>query len=460
MRANLCLSEMNAPAVLELPLDDSLLKVLSSESRREILRLLRERRMTGAELATRLDLGKPAVSEHLKKLQDAQLIERFDDPERRWVYYNLSSRGRGILEPQRVRFYLVMAVAALGLMVGVALALGVVVLMQGHGPSAAAGFQQGPLDGSGLDVSQAQPGTNPQGTLSAVPTTPTAAPTPSAPTAAAPALAAPAIVPTAPRATIPVGNTTALRSHQPFGPVLDSSSPFIALHPSGSASPATTVLVYRIRDLDHTNHTLRLHVVALDDPLLAAANLTEAAKDAATVPGIGVLLEVPDDVALPETENSTATLSLQDEVTRFSEPVLSTAFASQGGVDAVSLTFSMPTLEQAQAQPAQADRAEAAPAQFQIAAASPSPLPAATPVPATQPAHDQVQTKPAAEPNAAHGQQESADKGAQPVAGTQVAGQVQAEATAPSSARASIPLVSLLAAALMVSIYLPNRRQS
>lgn len=129
---------MNAPAVLELPLDDNLLKVLSSESRREILRLLVERRMTGAELATRLDLGKPAVAEHLKKLQDSELIERFDDPERRWVYYGLSHRGRSILEPSKVRFYLVLAVAAIGLMLGMALALGIVAFLQSHDSGALA----------------------------------------------------------------------------------------------------------------------------------------------------------------------------------------------------------------------------------------------------------------------------------------------------------------------------------
>src|SRR5688500_14467500 len=54
-----CTSFMTAPSLLELPLDDELLKVLASDTRRDILRLLLERRMTGTELATRLDLGKP-----------------------------------------------------------------------------------------------------------------------------------------------------------------------------------------------------------------------------------------------------------------------------------------------------------------------------------------------------------------------------------------------------------------
>ncbi|MEA3190350.1 MAG: hypothetical protein QOD77_932 [Thermoplasmata archaeon] len=155
---------MTAPAVLELPLDDALLKVLSSESRREIMRLLAERRMTGAELATRLELGKPAVSEHLKKLLEAGLIDRFDDPERRWVYYSLSQRGRSILEPQRVRFYLVLAVAALALMLGMALALGLVAFLEkqdaaanGADASSGNGFGNGLAGGLGLDQGDAIP---------------------------------------------------------------------------------------------------------------------------------------------------------------------------------------------------------------------------------------------------------------------------------------------------------------
>jgi DNA-binding transcriptional ArsR family regulator len=155
---------MNAPPLLELPLDDNLLKVLSSDSRREILRALAERRMTGAELAARLQLGKPAVSEHLKKLVESQLIERFDDDERRWVYYGLTARGRSILEPQRVRFYLVLGVAIVGLLAGIAITLGIVALVgtggsgllaagegEGHSGSGLAGAAD-PSDGSGVGL--------------------------------------------------------------------------------------------------------------------------------------------------------------------------------------------------------------------------------------------------------------------------------------------------------------------
>ncbi|MHB8634573.1 MAG: ArsR/SmtB family transcription factor [Thermoplasmatota archaeon] len=122
---------MSSQAMVELPLDDDLFKVLSSDTRREILRLLVERRMTGTELATRLNLGKPAVAEHLKRLADSDLIVRNDDPERRWVYYELSARGRTILEPQRVRFYLVVAVATAAVLVGVILVLGLQILLGG-----------------------------------------------------------------------------------------------------------------------------------------------------------------------------------------------------------------------------------------------------------------------------------------------------------------------------------------
>ncbi|HLF16012.1 MAG TPA: helix-turn-helix domain-containing protein [Candidatus Thermoplasmatota archaeon] len=132
-------------AVLELPLDEELLKVLSSDTRREILRLLTERRMTGSELAQRLDLGKPAVAEHLKRLTDAALILRLDDPERKWVYYELAPRGRSLLEPARVRFYLVLGVAALALLLGVALAFALQAVLGALGDS---GGGSSPIEGS------------------------------------------------------------------------------------------------------------------------------------------------------------------------------------------------------------------------------------------------------------------------------------------------------------------------
>ncbi|MEA3199280.1 MAG: ArsR family transcriptional regulator, arsenate/arsenite/antimonite-responsive transcriptional [Thermoplasmata archaeon] len=111
------------PGPEDIPLDPDLLRTLASDSRRDILRLLKQRRMTLTELATALNLGKATVLEHLKKLQDTQLVARRDD-ERLWVYYELTPRGKRVVTPGRTRFFLVMGLtAAAALLLGVVLAL-------------------------------------------------------------------------------------------------------------------------------------------------------------------------------------------------------------------------------------------------------------------------------------------------------------------------------------------------
>lgn len=50
-------------------------KALSDPTRREILRLLRERDMTAGEIAARFNLAKPTLSGHFAVLREADLIQ-------------------------------------------------------------------------------------------------------------------------------------------------------------------------------------------------------------------------------------------------------------------------------------------------------------------------------------------------------------------------------------------------
>lgn len=107
----------------EIPLDGDLIKVLASDTRRDILGLLKEQRRTVTELAEEIDLRKATVHEHLKKLVDAGLVER-DEDHRLWVYYDLTPRGKRILNPTRSRIYLVVGLGVLAAIVGaIALAM-------------------------------------------------------------------------------------------------------------------------------------------------------------------------------------------------------------------------------------------------------------------------------------------------------------------------------------------------
>jgi DNA-binding transcriptional ArsR family regulator len=75
--------------------DEHLLKVLSSNTRLEILKHLSESQMTLTDLSRVLDFCKSTVFEHLKKLYDAGLVHRITG--RKWIYYRLSKHGHRIL---------------------------------------------------------------------------------------------------------------------------------------------------------------------------------------------------------------------------------------------------------------------------------------------------------------------------------------------------------------------------
>src|SRR2546422_1586855 len=112
---------IGAPPPLEGPrvtLDQASFRALASEVRVEVLKKLDERRMTVTDLANALDLSKPTLLEHLEKLQAAQLVKRIDEG-RKWIYYDLTGRGKKILHPERativVSLCLSMFLAAAGI---------------------------------------------------------------------------------------------------------------------------------------------------------------------------------------------------------------------------------------------------------------------------------------------------------------------------------------------------------
>lgn len=69
---------------------------LSNSARREILEQLRSRPQRVNELAERLPIGRPAVSEHLQVLRRAGLVR--EEPRGRERYYHLDPRPLGELQ--------------------------------------------------------------------------------------------------------------------------------------------------------------------------------------------------------------------------------------------------------------------------------------------------------------------------------------------------------------------------
>jgi DNA-binding transcriptional ArsR family regulator len=94
-------------------------EALVSETRITILKKLDQRAMTVSELARELGIAKSAVHEHLAKLAEAGLVEK-RDAGRKWVYYHLTPKAKGILHPERrVRILVLLSSALLTLLGGV-----------------------------------------------------------------------------------------------------------------------------------------------------------------------------------------------------------------------------------------------------------------------------------------------------------------------------------------------------
>ena len=65
------------------------MKALSDATRREILELLKERKMSAGEICEKFDITDAAISRHLSVLKDADLVR--DEREGKYIYYELNA---------------------------------------------------------------------------------------------------------------------------------------------------------------------------------------------------------------------------------------------------------------------------------------------------------------------------------------------------------------------------------
>lgn len=102
----------------KITLDQESFRALASDVRVDILKRLDVRRETVTDLSNLLSLSKPTLLEHLEKLQHANLVKRVDEG-RKWIYYELSEKGRKILHPERIAITLALSAAVVLAAIGV-----------------------------------------------------------------------------------------------------------------------------------------------------------------------------------------------------------------------------------------------------------------------------------------------------------------------------------------------------
>lgn len=79
-------------------IDETVLKLLISGTKRNILKSLSKRRKMLTELSRELSLSMPTLLEHLNSLSKANLVIKREEG-RKWKYYELTNRGKTVVNP-------------------------------------------------------------------------------------------------------------------------------------------------------------------------------------------------------------------------------------------------------------------------------------------------------------------------------------------------------------------------
>ncbi len=103
---------------MDIRLDKETFKALASGTRVDILKLLGQRRHMQTEIAVVLGLSTPTVKEHLDALEKAGLVERHEEG-RKWKYYSLSKKGKGVLNPEEMKIWIVLGLFILSFAGGI-----------------------------------------------------------------------------------------------------------------------------------------------------------------------------------------------------------------------------------------------------------------------------------------------------------------------------------------------------
>lgn len=96
-------------------MDKKTMKVLASDKKREILKILSGDQFTLSDISKKLGLSVSTAKEHLDDLCDAGLIEQKDEG-RKWKYYVLTKRGKSLLSPFEKKILLMLGITAISVL--------------------------------------------------------------------------------------------------------------------------------------------------------------------------------------------------------------------------------------------------------------------------------------------------------------------------------------------------------
>lgn len=95
-------------------LDRKSFEALAVDTRVRILRLLKQRRKMLSEISKELEMSVSGTKEHLENLEQAGLIKKIDDGHK-WKYYELTAKGKAVVQPNEVKVWILLAIAVLAI---------------------------------------------------------------------------------------------------------------------------------------------------------------------------------------------------------------------------------------------------------------------------------------------------------------------------------------------------------
>ncbi|MEK6860629.1 MAG: winged helix-turn-helix domain-containing protein, partial [Nanoarchaeota archaeon] len=98
--------------------DRDVLKVLSVDTRMDILKELSQGSRTPSDLSKKFGKSSSTIVEHLETLVKAGLVKKIEQPGRKWIYYTLTERGEGIVSSKSGRLVIILGTSLLSIAAG------------------------------------------------------------------------------------------------------------------------------------------------------------------------------------------------------------------------------------------------------------------------------------------------------------------------------------------------------
>jgi len=100
-------------------IDRDVLKVLSVDTRMDILKELSDGDRTPSDLGKRLNKSDSTIVEHLNALCKHGLVKRIEQPGKKWVFYTLTERGYGVVSSKSRRLVIILGTSVLAFFGGI-----------------------------------------------------------------------------------------------------------------------------------------------------------------------------------------------------------------------------------------------------------------------------------------------------------------------------------------------------